>query len=95
MGTVYLIHFDKPYKHARHYLGYASNLKARLACHRANQGARLIQVIHAAGITWQVSRTWSGNRALERKLKNQKNGPRLCPLCNPKLKGESQCPNEC
>jgi predicted GIY-YIG superfamily endonuclease len=85
MGTIYLIHFDTPYKHARHYLGYASNLAARLALHRASNGARLIEVINAAGITWQVSRTWSGNRALERKLKNQKNGPRLCPLCNPKL----------
>ena len=27
MGTVYLIHLDRPYKHARHYLGFTSGGK--------------------------------------------------------------------
>ena len=30
-GTVYLIHFDTPYKHARHYTGWASDLERRVA----------------------------------------------------------------
>ena len=79
--TVYLIHFDKPYKHARHYLGSASDLNARLEEHRAGHGARLIQVIQEAGITWRLARTWEGGRLLEHYLKMRKNSPRLCPLC--------------
>lgn len=79
--TVYLIHFDRPYKHARHYLGSAKDLNARIEEHRAGRGARLIRVIQQAGITWRVARTWEGGRLLEYCLKARKNGPRLCPLC--------------
>jgi hypothetical protein len=34
-GTVYLLHFDRPYRHARHYLGWAEDLDNRLAEHAA------------------------------------------------------------
>ena len=41
-GTVYLLHFDQPYKHARHYVGWtARNVRCRLAEHAAGRGARL------------------------------------------------------
>jgi predicted GIY-YIG superfamily endonuclease len=83
---VYLIHFNTPYKHARHYLGYASNLDARLTAHINGNGARLMEVIADAGIHWQLVRTWDGDRAAERKLKDQHNSPRLCPVCNPRAK---------
>jgi predicted GIY-YIG superfamily endonuclease len=80
--AVYLLHFDRPYKHARHYLGWADDLDARLARHRRGHGARLVAVITAAGIGWQLARTWPGDgRVLERLLKNQHNAPRLCPIC--------------
>jgi predicted GIY-YIG superfamily endonuclease len=80
---VYLIHFDTPYKHARHYLGYTNNLDRRLEEHRRGQGARLMEVIHNAGITWRLARTWEGGRDLERKLKSQHNSPaNLCPICS-------------
>lgn len=83
---VYLIHFDLPYKHARHYVGSAENLAVRLSEHRKGQGARLLQVIQEAGIGWQLVRVWSkGGRDLERRLKRARNHPRLCPVCNPKL----------
>lgn len=80
-GTVYLIHFDRPYRHARHYLGWAANLDARISHHRAGTGARLMAVIAAAGIGFVVARTWEGDRTFERKLKNRKESPRLCPIC--------------
>lgn len=80
-GTIYLIHFDIPYKHARHYLGYTDNLVWRLHQHWIGHGARLLQVTHDAGITWRLARTWEGDRYLERRLKNQHNAPRLCPIC--------------
>lgn len=82
--TIYLLHFNTPFKHARHYLGYTPDLDSRLADHAAGRGARLTQVIAEQGITFQLARTWDGTRADERRLKNQKNAPRLCPLCNPK-----------
>ena len=81
---VYLIHFDTPYKHARHYLGSTHDLEARLERHRQGGGARLIEVIAEHGITWRLARTWEGGRELERRLKNRHNSPRLCPLCKKK-----------
>lgn len=82
LGTVYLIHFDRPFKHAKHYTGWALDLNARLDEHRAGSGARLLAVIREAGIGWQVSRTWVGvDRHYERALKNQGGASRRCPLC--------------
>lgn len=83
-GTVYLLHFDRPYKHARHYIGWAKNLDARLAEHARGHGARLLAVAAAAGITWRLARTWPGNRARERQIKRQGGASRRCPLCGVK-----------
>ena len=88
MGTVYLLHFDRPYKHAKHYLGYTDNLEARLRQHRQGRGARLMQVIKEAGIGFTLVRVWEGDRALEKRLKKQKNSPRLCPICRERKKHE-------
>src|ERR1700722_9232746 len=80
-GTVYLIHFHAPYKHAGHYLGWNENLPARLAEHRRGHGAGLMAVIKAFGIDWTLARTWTGTRALERRLKDRGGDARICPLC--------------
>ena len=81
-GTVYLLHFSTPYKHAKHYLGWTEgSIEERLMQHRAGQGARLLQVITEAGLTFRLVRTWDGTRCLERQLKNRHEAPRLCPLC--------------
>jgi hypothetical protein len=80
-GVVYLLHFHRPYKHARHYLGFSEHLGKRLAAHRLGNGARLMEVIAGAGIGWTLARTWVGDRALERRLKARKESPRLCPIC--------------
>ena len=82
-GTVYLIHFETPYKHARHYTGWASDLDRRIARHRAGDGARLMEVVTEAGIGWHVARTWEGTRDLERAIKDRHEAPRLCPDCSP------------
>jgi predicted GIY-YIG superfamily endonuclease len=79
--TVYLLHFQHRYKHAGHYLGSSTNLTTRLQAHANGHGARLLAVVHAAGIAWQLARTWDGGRERERALKRQKNNVRLCPLC--------------
>lgn len=79
---VYLIHFQTPYKHARHYLGSSNDVLARCEEHRNGSGARLMQVVEDAKIPWQVVRLWPGGRKEEKQLKLQKNSPRLCPICN-------------
>jgi predicted GIY-YIG superfamily endonuclease len=79
---VYLIHFETPYKHAKHYLGYSDDLAGRLACHAHGNGAKLMAVIARNDIRWVVSRVWlRGDRSLERRLKNYHSGVKLCPIC--------------
>ena len=80
-GIVYLLHFTQPYKHARHYMGWTSDLPARLATHTQGRGARLVEVIIDAGIGFTLARTWEGDRSLERALKRRRMAPRYCPIC--------------
>jgi predicted GIY-YIG superfamily endonuclease len=40
MAIIYLLHFERSYRHARHYLGWTENLEQRLAQHRAGRGSR-------------------------------------------------------
>jgi hypothetical protein len=93
-GLVYLLHFSElyiPYPDAPpcacagHYTGFAPGgpqaLKQRLAKHGTAAGARLMLVVAQAGITWELARTWPGDRRLERRLKNQGGASRRCPLC--------------
>jgi len=89
-GTVYLIHLDRPYKHAGHYLGWASNLDARLAHHAGGTGANLLRVARNAGIGWQLARTWNGDRSRERQLKKQGGRSRLCPICKDPERAQAQ-----
>ncbi|GDY28768.1 hypothetical protein [Gandjariella thermophila] len=83
-GTVYLLHFDRPYEHARHYTGWTTDLDSRLAEHATGRGARLLEVVSAAGIGWELARTWPGTRARERQLKRQGGASRHCPMCGVK-----------
>ena len=89
-GTVYLLHFDRlyvPYPGAPlrdcagHYVGWAKNVKRRLAEHAAGHGARLLAVVREAGIGWQLARMWPGGRERERQIKRQGGHARKCPLC--------------
>jgi len=95
-GTVYLLHLDPPFKHARHYIGWTSDLGQRLEAHRAGRGARLMEVVKGAGGTFQLVRTWTGPRALERAIKDRKEAPKLCPTCSerprPLARGRSAAP---
>lgn len=80
-GTVYLLHFERPYKHAAHYLGWTRDLEGRLAEHRAGRGSRLMAVVMAAGIGFELARTWAGDRKRERQLKKQGGASGCCPIC--------------
>lgn len=87
---VYLLHFREPYKHARHYLGFANDIGRRMWRHRTGVGSRLVRAVIASGGDFTIARVWrNGTRTMERQLKNQRNAPRLCPICNPKLRKET------
>jgi predicted GIY-YIG superfamily endonuclease len=89
VGTVYLLHFARdlgaignPRGTARHYIGWADDLDARLAEHRGGRGARILAACVREGIRFDLVRTWEGvGRSFERRLKNQKHARRLCPVC--------------
>jgi hypothetical protein len=86
--TTYLVHLDKPMgsDHPRgrcqHYIGTTSvGVDRRLAVHREGRGSRLLAAANDRGIAYDVVRTWPGGRDVERRLKRQRNAPRLCPRC--------------
>lgn len=97
-GYVYLLHFEEPISPShpcRHYLGWvARDLNRRIEIHRrgrrrinkngkSNGCARLCEVAKQRNISFIVARIWQGGPDLERRLKNQHNSPKLCPICNP------------
>lgn len=81
----YLLHFSDKYKHARHYIGFSTDIPARVALHNAGRShARLTQAAARAGITMVLARVWVGaSRDNERKLKNLRAAAKMCPFCNP------------
>jgi hypothetical protein len=90
MPTIYLLHFDPPYKHASHYLGISSTPARRLRDHlNGNTNAHpLVRAALDAGSTVTIARLWTdATRAQERRMHRWGMNPRLCPICNPPRKG--------
>lgn len=56
---IYILHFDTPLHHARHYVGYCADgtLNERLARHRAGHGSRLMAALEEAGIGYTIALT--------------------------------------
>jgi len=81
---VYLLHFSRPLRHARHYIGQTTraDVMERIAEHRAGRGARITREAVAAGIELIVARVWAdAPRRYERFLKKQGGARRICPVC--------------
>jgi predicted GIY-YIG superfamily endonuclease len=83
IGTVYLLHFERPYKHARHYLGWTLDLPKRLDEHLNGTGGRLLEVITEEGIGFTCVRTWEGMRLRDEKKLKHRQRKLLCPICTP------------
>lgn len=83
MTGLYLLHFDPPFKHAKHYLGWAKKIASRVQKHQAGTSrARLTCVAAAAGVTMTLVRTWPGaTRVDEARIKRQGGLARSCPVC--------------
>ncbi len=92
---VYLIHLHAPLKHARHYLGWSSNLRRRIYIHGRglSDSCSFMRAVDAAAIKWRVVRIWwPGDRALERQFKDEAHVARLCPVCRAKaLRAARDC----
>ncbi len=82
-GTVYLLHLDPPFKHARHYIGFTRmTMDERMRRHHGRHGARLLRAQLAAGGTWRVAQVWPQvQRQWELTLKRRGGGARCCPIC--------------
>jgi hypothetical protein len=81
VGWLYLLHFDRAYIHARHYLGWSLWPYDRVESHRRGHGSRLMRALRLAGIDFWLALLWEGSRHDERRWKRQKNAPRFCPHC--------------
>ena len=85
--ALYLLHFDRPYKHARHYTGWtgsSESLTARLARHAAGTAPGSWRTLTRPGSPGELARTREGPRARERQLKRQGGASRHCPMCGVK-----------
>lgn len=94
---VYLIHFSKPFKHARHYIGYSESMetfKNRLHHHRNNTGSKLLKAVNKAGINWRVIRIWQDKDYLfEQKIKRCGNSSNYCPVCRKRRNAKRRLKN--
>lgn len=98
IDMVYLIHFEQPYHHARHYIGFTDGdetLEQRIDRHRRGDGAKLLRAVSQAGIEFKVVRVWEhGDRTMERRLKSRKKAWRYCPVCRETMKKKAVWMNE-
>ncbi len=83
-GVIYMLCFDRYYRHAKHYTGWTADLLDRLDAHAAGHGARLVEVITRAGIGFTLVRVCEGTRRTERAIKNAGGAVRYCPACTPR-----------
>ena len=80
-GTVYVLHFEPAYRHARHYVGWARDVDARVAEHLAGAGSPLVRAAVAAGVRVELVAELPGSRQLERRLKRWHKTGQFCPRC--------------
>ena len=80
---IYILHFEKKYFHAQHYVGYTKNPIRRFKEHFNGQqrSSPLLRAVLKAGIKIEVALLKSGTRKDERKIKNRKKVRELCPIC--------------
>lgn len=80
---VYLLHFDRPFNRAQHYIGFCKgDPKRRLKVHLAGRGSKLMRSVAKLGIGVRIARIWpDGDLSFEYQLKKARAHRRLCPLC--------------
>ncbi|WP_298981528.1 hypothetical protein [uncultured Roseibium sp.] len=89
--TVYVLHFSKPYKHARHYIGYTPDASAarRVQEHISGsvKGNPLVKAAIDNGATVTLAHEFPGaSREFERWLKDRRDVGSWCHCCGIKSK---------
>lgn len=81
-GTVYLLHFDAPYQHARHYVGFSTEIDNRLEVQLRGNGAKLVKRVLEAGINIRLAKEFPNvSLRFEIQLKNRGGATKWCPIC--------------
>lgn len=83
---LYIIHFNRQFKHARHYVGIAKDPNKRLRKHLSGHGAMLLKAVIAAGIKVRINiigefKGYSAAHLAESALKKRHNTKHYCPIC--------------
>jgi predicted GIY-YIG superfamily endonuclease len=87
LGTIYLLHYTKPVRGRRHYLGWSEDPVGRWDRHRRGRGALETRRAVEAGAQFVQAQTWKGTPALEARIKDWSNRHAagyagLCPICD-------------
>jgi hypothetical protein len=95
---VYILHFDEPLEHARHYVGSVkgkglTDVMRRMDEHASGRGARIMAVLAERGIGFRLAGTRPGGRKEERRLKGRGLVCK-CPICSPTSRTFSPPPTE-
>lgn len=84
-GYVYVLCFDRPFSHARHYIGCSTDLRGRLRTHARGAGARIVKAAAAVGIGFTLGAVGCCNvatlRRLERQAKDWHGAAGFCVRC--------------
>lgn len=87
--AVYLLHFDRPLAHARHYVGYADDDKLHQRIDKHYDGtskSKLMEALKRAGIGFTLARVWpNADRHFERRQKQHGHAAK-CPICKPNMR---------
>lgn len=84
--TVYVLHFEPPYLHARHYVGFTpdANADRRVGEHLAagSKGSPLVAAAVRAGCEVKLAHAFPGaGRDFEANLKARRDVRKWCPCC--------------
>jgi predicted GIY-YIG superfamily endonuclease len=91
--AVYILHFERKYRHAGHYVGFTKDFERRRGEHLkgGQSGSPLVKAAIQAGITIICAIVWQGaGREQERRIKASKNTARFCPICRAAIKDNHQ-----
>lgn len=91
-ASIYVLHFvDKSganvgIGHAKHYIGFVGrDLDRRLGVHRYGEGAKIVKAVLNKGNDFVLALAFKlpleRARSVERRLKDNGSGVRICPLC--------------
>ena len=87
---VYIIHFNEPYKHAKHYTGITNDFYLRMKAHLKGKGAKLPYIVLKSGIgmkffIWKNNLNFKEAKKEEKRIKKViKNTARICKYCKQK-----------